>query len=56
MNRYVIDEFYQDPNLRRRLFLKARNEQVREIKQFFAWLRQKLTLKLHGRDWLARLG
>ena len=56
MNRYIIDEFYQDPALRRRLYAMARRERTQWVKSAFAWLRERLTPRLHLRDHFARLG
>ena len=56
MNRYIMEEFYQDPALRRRLFERAHRERRRMFVAAFRWLRQRLTPRLHLRDQLARLG
>jgi hypothetical protein len=60
MNRYVMEEFYNDPALRRRLFGEARLERTRSVKAGFAWLRAQLKARFAPRlrpaRWLARLG
>jgi len=58
MNRYVMEEFYQDPALRRRLFEDARRERGRALRAGLAWLRRHLTPRFSfGRaHWLERLG
>ena len=59
MNRYVMEEFYQDPALRERLFGDARRERNRAIRAGFAWLVSyaKTHLAPHRPSrWLARLG
>ena len=58
MNRYVMEEFYQDPALRRRLFSEARRERSKAVQAGLAWLRQHLVPRFNfGRShWLERLG
>jgi hypothetical protein len=56
MNRYIMEEFYQDPALVRRLYNQAHLERVRALGAAFQWLRERLTPRLHLRDRLARLG
>ena len=58
MNRYVMEEFYSDPVLRRRLFGEARLERGRAIRAGFAWLRKQLLPRFSfGRThWMERLG
>ena len=58
MNRYVMEEFYSDPALRRRLFETAHRERARVFRLGLAWLRERLIPRLHVRPsrWLARLG
>jgi hypothetical protein len=62
MNRYVMEEFYNDPALRRRLFAGARRERNRTVRAALAWLRDRirdrLTPHLHARPsrWIERLG
>jgi len=56
MNRYVMEEFYSDPALRRRLFEKAHRERARVFRLGLAWLREHLSPRLSPSRWLARLG
>jgi hypothetical protein len=59
MNRYIMEEFYNDPAaLRRRLSGEAHRERNRAIRAAFAWLRDRLTprIRLRPSRWLARLG
>ena len=58
MNRYVMEEFYQDPALRRRLFGEARRERARAIREGLDWLRKQLLPRFSfGRPhWIERLG
>jgi len=56
MNRFIVEEFYLDPRLGRRLYRRAREERTRTLRAAFAWLRDRLTPRLHLRDHLARLG
>jgi hypothetical protein len=68
MNRYVMEEFYNDPAaLRRRLSGEAHRERSRAIGAAFSWLlgrpawllgvaRKRLTPRLRPARWLARLG
>jgi hypothetical protein len=58
MNRYIVDEFYQDPALRRRLFESARRERGRVIRAGLAWVRHHLTARLPSQTgrWIERLG
>ena len=58
MNRYLIDEFYRDPALRRRLFEEAHRERSRTIRAGFAWLRKHLAPRFEfgPRQWMERLG
>jgi len=58
MNRFIIDEFYRDPALRRRLFASAHRERSRVLQTGFAWLRRHLVPHFSfGRaHWLERLG
>lgn len=50
------EDFYNDAALRRRLFEMARRERVAALRAGFAWLRDRLTPRLHPRDWIGRLG
>ena len=58
MNRYVMEEFHNDPALRRRLFGDARRERARAIRVGLAWLRRHLVPHFSfGRShWIERLG
>jgi hypothetical protein len=58
MNRYIIEEFYNDPALRRRLFEEAHRERSRSIKAGWAWLRKELRQRFDFRPghWMERLG
>ncbi len=49
-------DFYNDPALRRRLFEMAHRERAAGIRAGFAWLRERLTPRLHPGDWIGRLG
>ena len=59
MNRYMMEEFHNDPALRRRLFGEARRERNRAVREGFAWLAAKTAALLrprHPARWIARLG
>jgi hypothetical protein len=62
MNRYVIEEFYQDPALRQRLFGEARRERNRALRAGFAWLLEHAKALVAPRNtvrhprWIERLG
>jgi hypothetical protein len=56
MNRYVMEEFYNDPALRRRLFEKAHLERARVFRLGLSWLRERLSPRFDASRWLARLG
>lgn len=67
MNRYVMEEFYDNPALRRRLYREAHHERSRAIGAGIAWLlgrpgwllraaRKQLAQRLHASHWIARLG
>jgi hypothetical protein len=49
-------DFHNDPALRRRLFEMAHRERAAAIRAGFAWLRERLTPRLHPGDWIGRLG
>ena len=53
-----LEDFQNDPALRRRLFETARRERVRAIHAGLARLREVLTPRVDARParWLARLG
>ena len=62
MNRITLQEFYDNPDLRRRLSQQARLERTRAVSAGLAWLGGRLqTLltparRLHPARWVARLG
>ena len=60
MNRYILEEFHNDPALRRRLFSNARRERNRSLraglKSLRHWLVAHLSPKFDLSHWLARLG
>jgi len=62
MNRYVIEEFYQDPALRHRLFGEARRERNRALRAGLAWLLEHAKALVAPRNsvrqprWIERLG
>ncbi len=62
MNRYILEEFHNDPAVRRRLFEKAHRERNRAIRAGLAWLFAQVKVRLAPRiprrpaRWLARLG
>jgi hypothetical protein len=47
MNRYIVDEFYRDPALRRQLFARARRERDRSVQAGLAWLKARMRAALH---------
>lgn len=58
MNRFIVDEFHNDPALRRRLFAAAHRERSRAIRAGLAWLRRHLAARFdfEPRQWIERLG
>ncbi len=67
MNRYVMEEFHNDPALRSRLFGEARRARSRAIGDGLTWLlgrpawllraaRKQLAQRLRPSHWIARLG
>ena len=56
MNRFIIDEFYRNPALHRKLSSYARHERAKAVGEILGWLRQRLSPRATSRDWLARLG
>ena len=62
MNRFIKEEFYNDPALRRRLFGEAHRERNRAVGEGIAWLLGQIKARLTPRSghrpprWLARLG
>jgi hypothetical protein len=57
MNRYVMEEFYGNPALRRRLFETARRERARSVLAGLAWLRRHLVPRVDLRaGWMERIG
>ena len=55
MNRFVMEEFYQDPQLGRRLYAKAHRDRARALGAGLAWLWNHAKA-LVGPRWIARLG
>ena len=67
MNRYVLEEFHNDPALRRRLFGEAHRERSRAIGDGLIWLlgrpgwllgqaKKRLAPALRPSRWIERLG
>ena len=59
MNRYMLEEFHNDPALRRRLFGEAHRERNRAVREGFAWLAAKAAAVFrprHPARWIERLG
>jgi hypothetical protein len=60
MNRYIMEEFHNDPALRRRLFSEARRERSRSVNAGFRWLieqvKARFTPRTRSPNWIARLG
>jgi hypothetical protein len=60
MNRYILEEFHNDPALRRRLFSNARRERNRSLraglKSLRGWLAAHLSPRQDLSRWLTRLG
>ena len=67
MNRFMMEEFHNDPALRSRLFRDARRERTRAIGDGLVWLlgrpawllglaKKHLAPHLHPSRWIARLG
>jgi len=58
MKPITLEDFQNDPALRRRLFETAHRERSRAIYAGFAWLRDCLTPRFHFHParWLNRLG
>ena len=62
MNRYILEEFHNDPALRRRLFGEAHRERARAVSAGLAWLRKQAAahliprMRLRPARWLERLG
>ena len=62
MNRFIMEEFHNDPALRRRLFGEARRERSRSVDAGLNWLIGRIKVRLAPRSrlrpsrWLARLG
>ena len=67
MNRYVMEEFYDNPALRRRLYREAHHERSRAIGAGIAWLlgrpgwllglaKKRLAPALRPSRWIERLG
>ena len=58
MNRYILEEFHNDPALRRRLFGEARRDRARAVHAGWTWLIRHLTPRtpLRPGRWIERLG
>ena len=59
MNRHMLEEFHNDPALRRRLFGEAHRERNRAVRAGFAWLYARaaaLVQPRHPARWIERLG
>jgi hypothetical protein len=59
MNYYLLEEFHNDPALRRRLFAEAHRERGRAVRAGLAWLSAQIVARLsprHPARWIARLG
>ena len=60
MNRYVMEEFYNDPALLHRLFGEARRERARSVNAGLGWVLGQLKARLspgtRPAHWIARLG
>ncbi len=61
MYRNIMEEFYSDPALRRRLFESAHRERALAVKAGLVWLWKQARSRFprsHGRPtrWIARLG
>jgi hypothetical protein len=55
MNPITLQEFYNDPALRRRLYRAAARERNRAVREGVAWLVAHLTPRRPAR-WIERLG
>jgi len=59
MNHYMLEEFHNDPALRRRLFGEAHRERSRAVRAGLAWLYGRTAALLrprHPARWIERLG
>lgn len=56
MNRITLEDFRNDPELRRRLFEEAHRERAKAVLAGLLWLRKRLTPRSRPPHWLARLG
>jgi hypothetical protein len=56
MNPITLQDFYNDPALRRRLYAMAQKERAGAVRAGFAWLRRRLTPGLAPGQWIGRLG
>jgi len=56
----TLEEFHNNPALRRRLFAMARRERAAAIRAGLHWLRERLTTRVrwltHSPQWIGRLG
>ena len=62
VNRITLQEFQDNPDLRRRLHQQARQERIRAVRAGVAWLGKHIQVLLtparnvHPARWIARLG
>jgi heme oxygenase len=59
MNTTTLEEFQNDPALRRRLYAEAHRERSRAVRAGLAWLGNQITARFKPRQparWIARLG
>jgi hypothetical protein len=56
MNPVTLQDFHNDPALRRRLYAMAQRERAAAIRAGFAWLRDRLAPAQHPVHWIGRLG
>ena len=56
MNPISLQDFHNDPALRRRLYEMAHRDRIAVIRAGFDWLRDRLSPRLHPGDWIGRLG
>ena len=55
MNRFIMEEFYNDPALVRRLYGEAHRERMRAVREGLAWLVAHLKPRRQV-HWIERLG
>ena len=60
MNRFIMEEFYNDPALGRRLYEATRRERTRAVRaglaRLFGHLKTRLTPRHRPPRWIERLG